>query len=211
MFSIRTLGAGFGASLLALAAGTGGALAADLPNYEPPPAEAFTPVPASSWSGPYVGLTGGYAWSRGSTAAGAFSNNGWVGGPYVGYNLQTNSNLVLGVEGDFLFNGKSGSDGAGTTVSNPWNGTFRGRVGYAFDRFMVYGTAGAAVGRLNATGGINESATKVGWTAGVGVEAKVSEKVTARVEYRHTDLGVFPTGGGSHTSNDILVGVGFKF
>jgi len=197
MLRIRTLGASLGASLLALVAGAGIASAADVPNYEPPPAAAYTPAPAWSWTGPYAGLVGGYAWGAGGGAA---AGNGWVGGGFVGYNLQTNQNLVVGVEGDVTFTGKSG---------NPWNGTFRGRPGYAWDRFMLYGTAGVAVGSLTSSVTAPTSATNVGWTAGVGLEAALTDRVTGRVEFRHTDLGGFA--GSSYTSNDILVGVGFKF
>lgn len=203
---IRTLLASVGASSLAVVFGAGLAAAADLPNYEPPPAAAYSPAPAWSWTGPYAGLVGGYAWGGSSTVA----TNGWVGGGFVGYNLQTNTNLVVGLEGDLMASGKTGTVG-GVTVSNPWNGTFRGRVGFAWDRFMLYGTGGVAVGGLNATTTPAQSATKVGWTAGVGLEAALTDNVTGRVEYRHTDLGAFPTGATNYTSNDVLVGVAFKF
>jgi outer membrane immunogenic protein len=213
MLRIRTLLAGAGASLLAMAAGSGIAAAADLSTYEAPPASSpmYSPAPAWSWTGPYAGLVGGYAWGHGATVNDTYSSNGWAGGGFVGYNLQTNQHLVVGLEGDVMATGKSGSDGAGTTVKNPWVGTFRGRVGYAWDRFMVYGTGGVAVGGLNASGTVSDSTTKVGWTAGAGLEAALTDKVTARVEYRHTDLGRFTSGGDNFTSNDILVGVGFKF
>ena len=204
MLRIRTLAASLGASLLAVVAGAGAALAADVsqPTYTPPPAQAYTPAPAWSWTGPYVGLTGGYGWGTGTV-----TNNGWIGGAYGGYNLQTNQNLVIGFEGDVTATTKSGS-GGGTTFRNPWDATFRGRVGYAWDRFMLYGTAGVAAGGVSDSL-TSTSATKVGWVAGVGLEAALTDKVTGRVEYRHTDLGTFT--GSSVTSNDLLVGVGFKF
>jgi outer membrane immunogenic protein len=198
MLRIRTLVAGVGASLLAIAAGAGAAAAADVPNYTPPPAAAYSPAPAWSWTGPYAGLTGGYAWGAGSDN---LASSGWVGGGFVGYNLQTNQNLVVGLEGDVTATSKSG---------NGWNGTFRGRIGYAWDRFMLYGTGGVAVGGLSDTT-TPASATKVGWVVGAGLEAAITDHVTGRVEFRHTDLGAFPSGGSSYTSNDILVGVGFKF
>ena len=196
MLRIRTLLAGVGASLLVMAAGA--AAAADLSKYTPPPAAAYTPAPAWSWTGPYAGLVGGYAWANG---ADNLASSGWVGGGFVGYNLQTNQNLVVGLEGDVTATSKSG---------NGWNGTFRGRVGYAWDRFMIYGTGGLAVGALSDTTTV-QSTTKVGWTAGVGLEAAITDHVTGRVEYRHTDLGAFPSGSSNYTSNDVLVGVGFKF
>ncbi len=204
MLRIRTLGACFGASVLAIAAGAGSALAADLsqPNYAPPPAQAYNAAPAWSWTGPYAGLTGGYGW-------GTVSNSGWIGGAYAGYNLQTNQNLVIGFEGDATFTGKSGTQSA-LDVNTTWNGTLRGRLGYAVDRFMIYGTGGVAVGGLHSDTAV-ESTTKVGWTAGAGIEAALTDKVTGRVEYRHTDLGAFPSGGSSYHSDDIMVGVGFKF
>jgi outer membrane immunogenic protein len=199
MFRIRTLLASTGASLLALAAATGVAAAADVsPTYEPPPAATYTPTPAWSWTGPYAGLIGGYGWADGSDN---LSDSGWIGGGFLGYNLQTNQNLVVGLEGDIAATSKSG---------NGWDGTFRGRLGYAWDRFMVYGTGGLAVGGLKDTT-TSQSSTKVGWTAGAGIEAAITDKITGRLEYRHTNLGEFPSGGSTYTSNDILVGVGFKF
>jgi outer membrane immunogenic protein len=196
MWKFRTLLVSVGATLATVA----GASAADLPdNYVPPPAAAYTPAPAYSWTGPYAGLVGGYGWN---TA-------GWSGGGFIGYNLQTNQNLVVGIEGDVTFANKNGTSN-GYDVHNNWNGTVRGRIGYAVDRFMIYGTGGVAVGGLHSDTA-SESATKVGWTAGAGVEMALTDKVTGRVEYRHTDLGVFPSGGSNVASDDILVGVGFKF
>lgn len=210
MLRIQTIGA----SLLALVAGAGMAAAADLqPTYTPPPAAAFTPASAWSWTGPYLGLQGGYAWG-GET----INNNGWTGGAYAGYNFQTSNNIVIGVEGDLSLTNKSGTGtGAftGTTAGNPWNSTVRGRLGYAFDRFLVYGTGGLAVGGVKATTATtSESATRVGWVAGAGIEAALTDTVTGRVEFRHTDLGTENfTGAGpiKYTSNDILVGLGMKF
>lgn len=185
-----------GASLAALLAGSGAAMAADL-SYpsSPPPAAAYTPAPAWSWTGAYAGLTGGYGWARGPA-----SNSGLLGGIYGGFNYETPSHWVLGAEGDFTFTGKSGGG-----VSNPWDTTFRGRVGYAFDRFMIYGTGGLAVGQVNA----GTNTTKVGWTAGAGLESALTDTVTGRVEYRHTDLGT--VAGSTYTSNDLMVGIGVKF
>ncbi|MEJ0097933.1 MAG: outer membrane protein [Bauldia sp.] len=185
----------------------GSALAADLsqPNYAPPPAQAYNAAPAWSWTGPYAGLTGGYGW-------GTVSNSGWIGGAYAGYNLQTNQNLVIGFEGDATFTGKSGSNGTGT-VKNPWDATFRGRVGYTWGNTLLYGTAGVAAGEVKGSGGYTGSVTKVGWTAGVGLEHAFTDTVTGRVEYRHTDLGTanLAPSSVSYSSNDVLVGIGVKF
>jgi outer membrane immunogenic protein len=69
--------------------------------------------------------------------------------------------------------------------------TVRGRAGYAFDRFFVYGTGGAAFGNVQANFS-NEpisSATKAGWTAGAGVEFAFAPHWSAKAEYLFVDLG----------------------
>ena len=189
MLSIRTIGV----SALALVGSAGMALAADLPNYQPPPAsQVYNPAPAYDWTGPYVGLTGGYGWG---------TSSGWIGGAYAGYNFQVNPNWVVGLEGDIVATGKS---------SNSWDSTLRGRLGYAYDRYLFYGTGGVAFGDIKNAGA---STTRTGWTLGAGIEAALTTNVTGRVEYRHTDLGTATVGGASihQTSNDLLLGVGFKF
>jgi outer membrane immunogenic protein len=189
MLSIRTLGA----SAIALVAGSGMAFAADLPGYEPPPpAQVYNPAPAFNWTGPYLGLIGGYAWG---------TSAGWMGGAYAGYNFQVDPNWVLGIEGDVTAASKS---------SNSWDSTVRGRIGYAYDRYLFYGTGGVAFGDIKNNGA---SVTRTGWTAGLGVEAALTQNVTGRIEYRYTDLGTATVGGApvSQTSNDLMVGVGFKF
>jgi outer membrane immunogenic protein len=213
MSVIRTLGA----SLAVLVAGTGMAAAADIPGYVPPPAEQiYTPAPAFSWTGPYLGVQGGYGWaqSRIADTANTIGASGWQGGAYAGYNFQFNNNVVLGLEGDVNISGHRGTN-AGESIANPWNGSVRARAGYAVDRFMPYVTGGLAFGSLRANDGLtSETATKAGWTVGAGVEAAVTDNVTARLEVRHTDLGTHTFGNvgpTTYTSNDVMVGVGFKF
>jgi len=98
----------------------------------------------------------------------------------------------------------------------------RGRAGYAFDRFMVYGTGGAAFGDLQAAAGVLpfNSTTQVGWTAGAGIEYAFLPNWTAKVEYLYVDLGSqscpFANCAGtattvSLTENVIRAGINFKF
>ena len=57
----------------------------------------------------------------------------------------------------------------------------------------------------------------LGYTAGVGVDAKLTERVFGRVEYRYTDYGnkTFNTGSGAQqvdtSGNKIQLGIGMKF
>jgi outer membrane immunogenic protein len=65
----------------------------------------------------------------------------------------------------------------------------RGRLGYAFNNVLVYGTGGLAFGELRAeTFGLSESHTNAGWTLGVGAEFGIYQNWTAKVEYLYVDL-----------------------
>ncbi len=198
-----------GATALALLGSVATAGAADIITYEPTPSATpvYSPTRAANWTGPYAGLIGGYGWG-GSTV----TNRGILGGGYAGYNFQVNESMVLGVEGDVTATGKTGTS-AGTTVTNPWNATLRGRVGYAVGRSMLYGTVGVATGRVNASGTISGGSTRVGWTAGIGAETMLMENLTGRVELRHTNLGTAALTGGSisYSSTDLMVGLGMRF
>lgn len=88
-----------------------------------------------------------------------------------------------------------------------WFGTTRGRVGLVMDRWLVYGTGGVAYGNVNQSGNVqpanslsggfntnapivwNQSTTRVGWTAGVGVENAITQNWSWKVEYLYVDLG----------------------
>ncbi len=211
MSRIRT----FGASLIALAAGVGSAAAGDLPDVASPAPEAsYTSTPGFSWNGPEIGLIAGYGWGTPKVGT-KFDADGWGGGVYAGYNFQVAPNFVLGIEGDLTLNDMKGSSGP-FTVSNQWNATLRARAGYSVDRFLLYGTGGLAVGGLKVSNpAASDDRTVSGWTLGGGVEAAVTSSVTARLEYRYTDLGshAFATSPANvgFTSGQIMAGVGLKF
>lgn len=216
MLKLRVLGA----SLIALSAGMGGAMAADFPVETPIPAPdvSYDPEPAFTWTGFYVGGLGGYEWADLDTEAGDFDSDNFLGGVFTGYNFDLGNGLVLGVEGDVTYHDQDGDNGAGFEYGTDWNGTLRGRIGYAMDRFMVYGTGGLAVANAEASfGGQSDSKTAIGWTAGGGVETAFTNNVFGRVEYRYTDLGdeTFDVGGpdldAGLTSHAVMVGVGVKF
>jgi outer membrane immunogenic protein len=153
-----------------------------------------------------------------------------LGGVGAGYNWQFAQNWLLGVEGDFDWT-KVGhgfcrptdfltaassicADGAGNNRGflsfndqTNWLATFRGRLGWTWDRFLVFGTGGVAWGEVDTTvsafcnnGGCGNSifrdarsvtatTTNTGWVAGGGVEAMLSANWTAKIEYLHYDLG----------------------
>lgn len=161
-----------------------------------------------NWTGLYLGINGGYGWAHGkvSVTSGGLSVSssddfeGALGGGQIGYNWQQGS-IVLGVEADAQITDQHHTINFGGTASLtnsiPWFGTVRGRLGFAVDRFLVYGTGGLAYGQFKtelswpgtASGTLNTAWTA--WTAGGGVEAALYGHWTARVEYLYIDTGNF--------------------
>lgn len=204
-----------GASLVALAIGTGGASAADI--YNPPPANViYNPAPAFSWTGGYGGAILGYGWGTPKVGSKEWDADGVVGGIFGGYNVQSGSNAVFGIETDLTATGMDGKR-SGINVKNNWNGTVRARAGLAFDRFLVYGTGGLAVGSIEVKRGAkSEKTARAGYTVGAGVEAALTDKLIGRLEYRYTHFGEHtyatkPKTKAEFSSNQVMVGLGVKF
>src|SRR5271155_2240904 len=161
-------------------AASGQAFAADL--SQPMPSKA----PPVNWTGFYLGINGGYSfgaseWSDSVTGSTSniFSTTGFVLGGALGANYQAGA-LVFGVEADGAWSDVSGAGtfttaticAGGCLTTNTWLATVRGRLGYAFERFLVYGTGGIAFGDVRAhfSNDPVSVATETGWTAGAGIE-----------------------------------------
>ena len=210
---------------------TGSAFAADLsvPVTTAPAAPVTTmSQPGIDWSGFYAGVIGGYGAGKMSTTNGAgttdINSDGVIAGITAGANTQIDS-IVLGVEGDLGWSGQSGNAtcaGGGTCSADfDWVGSVRGRVGYAFDPVMVYGTGGIAAARANTsspTGSFSD--TYVGWTVGAGVEAALTQQVSAKIEYDYSDFGSRTAPAGSLaagttdtslTSHAVKFGLNYRF
>jgi outer membrane immunogenic protein len=180
--------------LLALAAAIP-ASAADLPRSMP--YKAPVALAQYNWTGFYLGINGGGAWGDSDWNGFAVSNSpsGGMVGITAGYNWQAmGSPWVFGLEGDVDWTNLKDSSACGglnCETKNNWLGTVRGRVGYAWDRFMPYLTGGVAFGDIeaNRTGFAGQSDTNAGWTAGVGIEGVIAGNWTAKVEYLYADLG----------------------
>ena len=149
------------------------------------------------------------------------SQDGFTGGGQIGYNVQLTpgSGVVFGIEADaqYLDFGRDRRDAVitggpiapGFAVVDPrglssldFFGTVRGRLGYAFDRVLFYGTGGFAYGagsderRFGGFRGNDDFRT--GWTAGGGVEWALptdsflnffrSSAVTVKVEGLYVNL-----------------------
>lgn len=218
-----------GLSALAVVSMIGAANAADVARRQqvmPVKAPAYAPY---NWTGFYIGINGGGGWGHsdwsGATGtSGADVSGGLVGGTF-GYNWQMNQ-AVFGIEGDLDWTNLRGSTNtAPCTTScetkNSWLGTVRGRIGYAFDRFMPFITGGLAVGDIKAspTGFAGERETKAGWTLGGGLEAAIAGPWTAKVEYLYVDLGSTSCAAGScaiatdvdFNANIVRAGINYRF
>jgi outer membrane immunogenic protein len=165
-------------------------------------------------------------------SANTVKDRGFSGGGQIGYNVNRRG-LLLGVEADLAYTDLDKTE----TLSNTTNfgplgtpsatpvtrdneyrgkldylGTVRARLGFTFDRLLVYGTGGLAYGRINQQtiyygpnagdtpffAGRNRK-TDLGGVYGGGVEFAMptesflnffnSSAVTVKAEYLHYDLG----------------------
>ena len=185
-----------------------GAQAADLRVQQP---TAAYNSPGYNWSGYYAGVFAGGAhgvWSsdfyrnnnHGHSEQGA---DGAAFGVYGGYNYQFANRFVIGAELDL---GKSTASVSNDIYDNDSSlakfgafGSARARLGYAFDRLLVFGTVG--VGFANLTNDIQkgrnageqviwEDHVKAGLTTGVGVEYAFTNEWVGRAEYVYSDYGM---------------------
>jgi outer membrane immunogenic protein len=199
-----TLGA-----ITALLLGTTTAMAADLPMKAAPP-----PVEIYNWTGFYIGAAAGGSFgfsdhvdrATGLSDASGYNVKGGLAGGTLGYNWQVGS-FVFGLEGDASWASEVGSNGDIGPVGLPnvdangnplfasftketWVATARGRVGYAVNNLLFYGTGGYAAAGV--TQGIydnahnllvSSSSTRSGWTAGGGLEWGFAPNWSAKFEW----------------------------
>lgn len=190
----------------------GSAIAADLPSLKEPVA----PLPeAFSWTGFYVGVNAGggidhvsfpysIALPGGSTyGQSGLTERGPAFGGQIGYNYQFSaipllSNIVAGVELGADWSNINGSSTIGTNVG--WAtfgtrienfGTIRGRLGYSFDRLLVYFAGGisyATTENYFNVPGFSGSFTSTRFplrsaTYGIGAEYALTNNWSLRAEY----------------------------
>ena len=204
------------------------AFAADLPRRSAPPPY-LPPIPIFTWTGFYVGVNAGAAFSDNKNrytpagfatpitgyGYGNSSDTSFTGGGQLGYNWQM-SQFVLGIEADINYLDRTNANrsfvapvgtayySARASSDDNYFGTVRGRIGYAWDRFLVYGTGGLAYG-----GGLGKSTistynaagvrtatytngnddTDIGYALGGGVEYAFTNNWSVKAEYLYVNLG----------------------
>ncbi len=213
------------------------------------------------WSGIYLGADGGYGWEAAkgtlTDAAGnilapySYSVTGPFAGVFLGANAQFNQ-LVVGVEGDWQKSNLTGNNqqqapigtAGGSLPGGPFTisttikdyESIRGRLGFAFDRFLVFGTAGWAWGDPSVSYAllgtspptppfqgapfVSNGGASNGWTAGAGLDYAFTDDVFGRIEYRYTNLGISSfvnvaanaaDSANKVPINDFRLGIAYKF
>lgn len=148
--------------------------------------------------------------------------DGFTGGGQVGCNYQVNRTFVMGVEADINFLDADATRNTGNVVEPvsgrtvrsidnigmDWMSTIRGRAGFAVDRVFFYGTAGAAIAKIDINkrfawdfadgcpivNVLNEchvggrSDTRVGLVAGGGIEWAWTNTWSLKAEFLHADF-----------------------
>ncbi len=164
-----------------------------------------------SWTGYYVGTHLGSAaivndWKSAGSGfedavpfAGEFVGGGIAYGVQAGYHCQI-GRVVLGLEAEASFADIDGPArcGVGVFVCNATIdalGTIAGRFGYAHERLLVYGKAGAAWAHEKvemvptdttvSTDVWHGDVIRWGWTLGAGFEYALSPGLSAKLEYNY--------------------------
>jgi len=189
------------------------ASAADLPRKAPP---APPPPPPLTWTGCYIGVNVGGAWSRFELdgpfgGEGHRSNGGFAGGGQFGCDYQfAGSGLVIGFRNmfdgttnhrdrTFSFVTPTGTGVATTDFHNRWFDALTGRIGYSWaSPWLVYFQGGAVWSRVTADVTVavpafvangSFSDTKTGWTVGLGGEYRFSPNWSVFLEGNYYDFG----------------------
>jgi outer membrane immunogenic protein len=171
------------------------------------------------WSGAYAGVNLGYIWGDATTTddvkdwgtdkkfIGPFNNSvgGFAGGGTLGYNLQIDR-VVLGVEADLDYADLSGSINTPSSQSGnhqviALDGGFLGaltaRAGVLVDpATLIYAKGGLALYTGEATQTTTAKGyethgtdTFTGWTVGGGVERRITDNISLKLEYAHYEFG----------------------
>src|SRR4051812_9967347 len=164
------------------------------------------------WSDPFPSARTGTNFNSAGFGDTVYSNGPLAGGQ-AGFNWQIGP-WVLGLQGAWSKTDLRGentcySGVGGLNCQNIINsvGTVTGRLGYAWDRVLIYAEGGGARARIDyallgdtAFQNRGYGVTRIapwGWVVGGGLEYAITDRWTTTVDYQHVDLGTnavpFPT------------------
>jgi outer membrane immunogenic protein len=164
-------------------------------------------APAYNWTGFYFGGHVGGGWldhySYEIALPGNFVNQSpgsFLGGAQVGFNWQSGP-WVLGVEGQFSWTDMNATTasilfpGFSKNTHVDWLGTVAGRIGYAWNNWMIYAKGGWAFANIdyrilfNAGSYAALNDTLSGWMVGAGLEYGFWNNWSMKLEYNYMDFG----------------------
>jgi outer membrane immunogenic protein len=171
-----------------------------------PPAGSITNA-AFDMNGGIAGGQAGYNWQTGSWVWGVEADIQWSGEDgHANYNCASTITGGVCLPGlTFLPPGVTGTSLA-LDQSLEWFGTARLRGGFLVSpRVLLYATGGLAYGSLKTSGTLSgftpaavpvsvsgsSTETRLGWTVGAGVEGKITQNWSAKLEYLYMDLGSY--------------------
>jgi outer membrane immunogenic protein len=194
-----------------------------------------------SWNGFYLGGSSTAFLMKGSTNDNTAKeilfdygdHNSFKGitfGGYEGFN-QTHGNFLYGFEAGVEMGGAVDDRLIGTKkirykTTMEYQGSARLRVGFVKDNFLAYATGGAAFAQITSEYWSGPkihrfgSMLQPGWTLGAGVEYKLNQHWSTRLEYDFTDLGIVnltkvqdPTWLCAHhiTEHNVRLGISYQF
>jgi len=226
----------------------GAAYAADMPV----PYKASAPAPVFTWTGCYLGGNGGGGRAHNdwqpvnNLALAPVRATGGLAGVQGGCDYQVSS-FVFGIEGQFdwadmhgsaLVTQGGGATGVQLTSTLDRFATATGRIGYAFDRVLLYTKGGAAFAHYNhGLAAVNFAGPPVptlaggqnvtGFVAGAGFEVAFLQNWSFKAEYDYFDFGTngvpfscvaTTCGGASGITFDLhqnvqtfMIGVNYRF
>ena len=189
------------------------ARAADLSHsYQPP---AFNdPTPKSGWGGAYVGGDLGISGRK------MFSGDKGVAlGVHGGYNVDLDSGVVGG-ELEISHQGNAEMRVPSGTLKDRYRVAAKAKAGIGINsnQTLLYGTAGVAMSDYGGKGGVSgPDGWKPGYLVGAGVEQKLTDNLSARLEYNYVGTSdVRSSVGGVQSKTDLhdqtlKAGVNYKF
>ena len=218
-------------AVVALIAFASGAIAADMQLNKAPPR---VMAPVDDWGGPYIGVHGGYAWSRSDLGGiteflGNIEPAGGLFGAQAGFRFHRSS-VVFGLEADYSHLGVKDSQAIDSEVPAAFGvkvrdlASVRATLGFLLGQNLLVGASGGlgfghtqAFANQDGKSLLSAEANSWGWTAGAFAEMKlpVFENWFLRAEYLHYDLGDVSYISGvlnSHVRADVVrAAVSYRF
>jgi outer membrane immunogenic protein len=173
-------------------------------------------IPLFTWTSCYAGVHAGGGWGKKdlTDTVGTFSGQtgyssasvdvtGYMLGGQIGCDYQFAPTWVVGIEGaasggniSKTTNFAVPGDTASLRSTTDFLARVTGRIGYAFDRWLVYGKGGVAIvgdryhaDDLNGVYFFDATENRIGWTAGAGVEWAFTPEWSVKLEYDYYGFG----------------------